>query len=279
MRNTLLFIVLLVSGTLQAQHSTLRFTDEAINLSQKSVLVVPFESKMYLSDINKALAENNNLSSDQIIQRFTAAIDQSIYYAFQEKCKISSFYSIEDTSVTEDLNYIYDNLQLEYELVSVTEDKSKAEQLKAKLKKKEDNSYQRGQVNNGQIITTRDVRERYMKTVITDQKMLDSMHFKFDNDYFLFVNQLDIKNDYSDMIAVQQGSFDRVAQLHYTLYAKDGSILTTGISKTTFSKLQNDINKIISENFPILAYQIFEDLFPSEEENSGSKINLKKPWK
>ena len=279
MRNTLLFIVLLVSGTLQAQHSTLRFTDEAINLSQKSVLVVPFESKMYLSDINKALAENNNLSSDQIIQRFTAAIDQSIYYAFQEKCKISSFYGIEDTSVTEDLNYIYDNLQLEYELVSVTEDKSKAEQLKAKLKKKEDNSYQRGQVNNGQIITTRDVRERYMKTVITDQKMLDSMHFKFDNDYFLFVNQLDIKNDYSDMIAVQQGSFDRVAQLHYTLYAKDGSILTTGISKTTFSNLQNDINKIISENFPILAYQIFEDLFPSEEENSGSKINLKKPWK
>ena len=279
MRNTLLFIVLLVSGTLQAQHSTLRFTDEAINLSQKSVLVVPFESKMYLSDINKALAENNNLSSDQIIQRFTAAIDQSIYYAFQEKCKISSFYGIEDTSVTEDLNYIYDNLLLEYELVSVPEDKSKAEQLKAKLKKKEDNSYQRGQVNNGQIITTRDVRERYMKTVITDQKMLDSMHFKFDNDYFLFVNQLDIKNDYSDMIAVQQGSFDRVAQLHYTLYAKDGSILTTGISKTTFSKLQNDINKIISENFPILAYQIFEDLFPSEEENSGSKINLKKPWK
>ena len=279
MRNTLLLIVLLVSGTLQAQHSTLRFTDEAINLSQKSALVVPFESKMYLSDINKALAENNNLSSDQIIQRFTAAIDQSIYYAFQEKCKISSFYGIEDTSVTEDLNYIYDNLQLEYELVSVTEDKSKAEQLKAKLKKKEDNSYQRGQVNNGQIITTRDVRERYMKTVITDQKMLDSMHFKFDNDYFLFVNQLDIKNDYSDMIAVQQGSFDRVAQLHYTLYAKDGSILTTGISKTTFSKLQNDINKIISENFPILAYQIFEDLFPSEEENSGSKINLKKPWK
>ena len=257
MRNTLLFIVLLVSGTLHAQHSTLRFTDEAINLSQKSVLVVPFESKMYLSDINKALAENNNLSSDQIIQRFTAAIDQSIYYAFQEKCKISSFYGIEDTSVTEDLNYIYDNLQLEYELVSVTEDKSKAEQLKAKLKKKEDNSYQRGQVNNGQIITTRDVRERYMKTVITDQKMLDSMHFKFDNDYFLFVNQLDIKNDYSDMIAVQQGSFDRVAQLHYTLYAKDGSILTTGISKTTFSNLQNDINKIISERFPIFVYQIF----------------------
>ena len=279
MKSTLLFVALLVCGILQAQHSTLRFTDEAINLSQKSVLVVPFESKMYLSDINKSLAESNNLTSSQIIKRFTAAIDQSIYYAFEQKCKVSSFYGIEDTSVTQDLNYIYDNLQLEYELVSVTEDKTKAEKLKAKLKKKEDNSYQRGQVNNGEIVTTRDVRERYMKTVITDQHMLDSMHFKFDNDYFLFVNQLDINNDYSDMIAVQQGNYNRIVKLHYTLYQKDGSILTTGISKTTFSNRQNDINKIITENFPILAHQIFEDLFPPEEESTGPKVNLKKPWK
>lgn len=279
MRSTLLFFALFVCGILQAQHSTLRFTDQAINLNQKSVLIVPFESKMYLSDINKSLAENNNLTSIQIIDRFTTAIDQSIYYAFQEKCKVSSFYGIEDSSVTEDLNYVYDNLQLEYELVSVTEDKTKAEKLKAKLKKKEGNSYKRGQINNGEIITTRDVRERYMKAVVTDNKMLDSMHFRFNNDFFLFINQLDITNDYSDMVAVQQGSYNRIVQLHYTLYTKDGLILKTGISKTTFSNHQNDINKIVSENFPILAYQIFEDLFPPEEESASPKVNLNKPWK
>ncbi len=279
MRSTLLFLALLTCGIIQAQHSTLRFTDQAINLNQKSILIVPFESKMYLSDINKSIAENNNLTSNQIINRFTTAIDQSIYYAFQEKCTVNSFYGIEDTAVTADLNYVYDNLKLEYELVSVTEDKTKAEKLKAKLKKKEDNSYNRGQINNGEVITKADFRERYMKTVVTDQKMLDSMHFKFDNDYFLFVNQLDIKNDYSDMIAVQQGNFKRIVQLHYTLYAKDGAILTTGISKTAFSNHQNDINKIISENFPILAYQIFEDLFPPEEEGTSPKVNLKKSWK
>ncbi len=272
-------MAVLFCGSIKAQHSTLRFTDQAINLSQKSVLVVPFENKMYLSDINKALAEHNNLSSDQIIARFTAAIDQSIYYAFQEKCKVSSFYGIKDSTVVEDLSYVYDNLDLEYELVSNTEDKSKAEQLKAKLKKKEDNTYQKGQINNGQVITTRDIRERYIKTIIKDQQMLDSMHFKFDNDYFLFVNQLDIKNDYSDMIAVQQGSFDRIIHLHYTLYSKDGNILTTGISKTSFSNRENDINKIITNNFPILAQYIFEDLFPPIEEKSDSKIKLKNPWK
>jgi len=279
MKNILLFMVMLFCGFIQAQHSTLRFTDQAINLSQKSVLVVPFESKMYLSDMNKALAEYNHLTSEQIIARFTAGIDQSIYYAFQEKCKVSSFYGMQDTAVVEDLSYVYDNLTLEYELVSNTEEKNKAEQLKAKLKKKKHDTYQRGQINNGQVVTARDVRERYIKTVIKDQRMLDSMHFKFDNDYFLFVNQLDIKNDYSDIVAVQHGKFERVVRLHYTLYSKEGSILTTGISRTNFSNHQNDINVIISENFPILAHQIFEDLFPTEAEKSNSKINLKKLWK
>jgi len=279
MKTSLLSAAILLGLSIQAQHSTLRFTDNTINLSQKSVLVVPFESTMYISDINKALAETNSLTSNQIIQRFTTAIDQSIYYAFSEKCSVSSFYQVDDSSAVEDLKYIFDNLELEYELVSKTEDKSKAKKLKDKLKRKEDDSYQRGRIRNGQIETKRDVRERYMKAVISDNSMLDSMHFKFNNDFFLFVNQLDIKNDYSDMIAVQQGTFDRIIQLHYTLYAKDGSILTTGISKTYFSNKENNINNIITNNFPILARYIFEDLFPPAEDKPNSKIKLKNPWK
>lgn len=279
MRLRLLFTGILFCGIAQAQHSTLRFTDQAVNLNQKSVLVVPFESKMYRSDINKALAEYNNLNSAQIIHRFTTAIDQSIYLAFQERCTVNSFYEVDDSTTTNALNYVFDNLTLEYELVSKTEDKSKAEQLKAKLKKKQDDSYQRGTVSQGEIVTKRDVRERYMKAVVTDNKMLDSMHFRFNNEFFLFVNQLDITNDYSDMVAVQQGRFDRIIQLHYTLYAKNGTVLTTGVSKTIFSAQQNDINLIISNNFPILAQYIFEDLFPPVEEKSDSKIKLKNPWK
>jgi hypothetical protein len=279
MKTSLLSAAILLGLSAQAQHSTLRFTDNTINLREKSVLVVPFESKMYLSDINKALAKTNSLTSNQIIQRFTKAIDQSIYYAFAEKCSVSSFYQVADSSAVEDLKYIFDNLKLEYELVSKTEKKGKAKKLKDKLKRKEEDSYQRGRITNGQIETKRDVRERYMKAVISDNSMLDSMHFKFNNDFFLFVNQLDIKNDYSDMIAVQQGIFDRIIQLHYTLYAKDGSILTTGISKTYFSNKENNINTIITNNFPILARYIFEDLFPPVEEKSNSKIKLKNPWK
>lgn len=266
-----LLLLGLLGLKVSAQHSTLRFTDAPINLNNQSLLIVPFEDRMFLSEINRQLAEKNQLTSAQIAERFIAAIDQSILYAFQAKCNVSSFYLLEDQESKTDLAYVYDHLKLEYELVSKTVEKSKAEKLKAKLKKKEDDSYQRGNIQNGQIVTKRDDRERYMKAVIKDHKMLDSMHFRFNNKFFLFVNQLDIRNAYTDGVSMQQMNYEREIKLHYTLYHQNGEILTTGVSRTTFPSTQNDINEIIKGYFPILANNIFIDLFPPDEDQSDKK--------
>jgi len=267
-----------ISSLLIAQHSTLRFTDSPIYLNQQSILLVPFEGKMFLSEINQKLAQENGLNSEQILERFTSAVDQAILYTFQERCNVSSFYAMEDKESTEDLAYVFDNLSLEYELVSKTQEKSKLEKAREKLKKKEDDSYQGGMIQGGQIVTKRDVRERYMKAVIEDQKMLDSMHFKFNNKYFLFVNQLDIRNAYSDAISMQQMNYEREIKLHYTLYHKNGEIISTGISRTTFPSNLNNIDQIIKGYFPKLAQNIYFDLFQLEEVEKENKIKLN-PWK
>lgn len=261
-----------------AQHSTLRFTNEPINLNNQSLLLVPFESVMYLSDVNRDLAIANNLTSQQILERFTSALDQSILYTFQEKCNVSSFYLLDDDESVNDLKYIFEHRKLEYELVSKTIEQTKTEKLKSKFKKKEDDSYQRGRIEGGQIITKRDDRERYMKALITDQMVLDSMSQKFSNKFFLFVNELDIRNNYTDAISMQQMKYNREIKIHYTLYHKNGEILSTGISRTEFPSTENDINVIIKSYFPILAQYIFDDLFPSEEEESKPKFGIKK-WK
>lgn len=274
----LAILLAIITIQLSAQHSTMRFTDKPINLNRQSLLLVPFESKMYITDVNKQLAEANNLSSAEILKRFTSAIDQSILYSFEQSCNVSSFYLLDDEESKTDLTYVYQNRKLAYELVSETEEKSKAEKLKSKLKKKEDTRYQGASIVGGQIVSKRDDRERYMKAVIRDQKMLDSMVSKFDNNFFLFVNELDIRTNYSDATAMQSMNYTREIKLHYTLYHKNGEILSTGISRTTFPSTQNDINVIIKRYFPILAQQIHKDLFPpeEEEEKTGKKIGLKK---
>src|SRR5699024_299726 len=106
-----------------------------------------------------------------------------------------------------------------------------------------------------------DNRERYMKAIVTDPSMLDSLHFIFDNDYFLFITELDLKNKYNQEMQMGRSDFERELKLHYTIYKKNGEIVSTGISKTTFSSNLNDIDKIVKTYFPILAEQIYADLF------------------
>lgn len=280
MRNfsALLFTLFLSGSSLLAQHSTLRFSDSPINLNNQSLLIVPFESRMFLCEINRELATENQLSVKEITDRFTSALDQSILYTFQERCDVSSFYLLEDEEAKSDLSFIYSNIKLEYELVEAAREKNGISKLKSKIKK-EDNSYQRGRIENGQVVTKRDDRERYMKAVVKEPQMLDSMHYKFNNKYFLFVNELDIKNIYEGAHQMAQMDFEREIKLHYTLYQKNGEILSTGVSKTHFPAKLNDINLIIKNYFPILAQQIYADLFPSEGNEAGdSKFNLKK-WK
>jgi len=279
MRHFLSIFISLIVLSASAQHSTLRFQDEPFMLDHQSILIVPFESKMYLSDVNGDLARANGLNSQQIIDRFTNALDQSLYYTFKERTKVTSFYTLDDDTAQSSLNYIYNNVDLEYELVKREDEKKNGfTKLKSKLEKKEDESYDRGGINNGEIVTKSDPRERYMKAVVTDQQMLDSMHLSFNNEFFLFLNELDFKNVYGDAISMQRMEYNRELKVHFTLYKKDGLILATGISSTLVPASENDINEITSTYFPILAKQIFDALFEDEEEKSSAS-KLKMPWK
>jgi len=271
-------LFLLGSAGLTAQHSTMNFSDSPFTLNHQSLLLVPFESKMFLSDITKELMEHNQMKYEEIVEQFTNGIDQSIYHTFRKKCDVSSFYALNNEAAKSNLSYIYQNLKLEYELISKTKKQSKLKQLKQKFQSNRDDDYHRGELREGQIITKKDERERYMKAVVEDQKMLDSMHFVFNNTYFLFVNQLDIKNQYKGAIAMQNMNYQRAITLHYTLYRKSGEILTTGISKTTFPATQNDINVIIKNYFPILAQNIYQDLFETEADSKEKTSNFR-IWK
>ena len=279
MQRFLLLCVLTLIGTEStlAQHSTLNFSSDPIRLNQQSILMVPLQQKMFITDINKDLADANKMTSSQLIDRFTTAIDQVFRYTFEDKCTLSSFYLIEDQEAEEDLRYIYENLGLEYELVSKTIEKKGIEKFKSKIKKPKDEDYQRGQIHNGEIITRRDPRERYMKAVVKDPKMLDSMQTKFGNRFFLFVNELDINTVYGNTHEMSRMNYEREIKLHYTLYHENGEILSTGISKTRFPSQLNDIDLIIKNYFPKLAEYIYDDLFPPPEEGKP-KINLS-PWK
>lgn len=254
----LLFILYCSASAVYSQHSVMNFSDEFINMNHQSLLLIPFEPHMYQSDINRELYEANGLDSYEIRERFIAGIDQSFFYTFNKKCDVSSFYYLDENNRTQDLSFVYNNRTLEYIHVESTKEDDALASIKSVFKKRKTEN---ARIENGQIVSEIKEGEKYMKAV-ANEILIDSLRKKFHTNYILFVNELDIKNIYADVYDMSTLNYDRLVKLHYTLYSSNGKILSTGISSTTFPATENDIDNIIKNHFPILAQNIYKDLFP-----------------
>lgn len=260
LRNLLFLLLSLPFSFVFSQHSVMNFSDEPININHQSLLLIPFEPHMYQSDINRELFEANGLDSYEIRQRFIAGIDQSFLYTFNKKCDVNSFYYLEENDRYKDLSFVYNNRKLSYIYKSETLENDQLASIKSIFNKKKKNNNDKTRIEDGQIISKVEKGEKYMKAEANDQ-LLDSLNKKYRSDFILFVNELDIKNMYGNVYEMANMDYKRQIKLHYTLYSSNGNILSTGISSTYFPASENDINTIIEEYFPLLAQNIYKDLF------------------
>ncbi len=262
----LLALFIPFSTLLFAQHSTRMYIDEPFDLNEQTILLIPFEADMYLSDANSAIAKYNSLETIEIIERFRRAVDQNILHTF-ENCDVNSFYDMDQDSAHNILNHIRENVRMEYELVPKNNRENPAKTLATKFKRKPKKQSNNG-IKNGQIVSKRDEKERYMKAIVTNDKIIDSLTKKFDVDYCIFITELDFNNIYTESMHLGSTDNERELKLHYTIYRNDGLMLSTGISKTKLPSHINNINQIIGNYFPILTQQIYDDLIREESRSN-----------
>lgn len=239
----------------------MNFSDDYISMSNKSLLIIPFEPFMYQSEINRELHKENQMEGEEICKNFAEGIDESFRYVFKDKCNVSSFYYLEENKRYQDLSFVFQNRKLEYvQNEAVQENTGKG--LKAFLSGKNQNTASEGLIA-GEVVSIEDNKRKYMKAV-ANELLIDSLRRQFKSDFILFINQLDIKNMYGSVYEMANMDYNRKIDLHYTLYNSDGNILSTGISSTVFPATENDIHHIIADYFPVLAKNIYEDLFSND---------------
>lgn len=248
-------------------------TDEESGVSYKSsVLIIPFEAKMYFSDIDKDVSQKTELNFHEIKAKFRAALDQNIFIALKKYYNPLSFYSIEPEEAKQDLMYIYNSIGYKYEVVpqeEVVEKETVGKKLISKLKKKEkkENEYIEAGIQNGQIVSKVDNREKYMKTKITNENLLPNLDKKYKAQYYLFINQLDIKRAADMRYLATDEAYQREIKVHYTIIDSKGNIASSGAIKSRFSSNQNDIDKIIKAQFPLIAERIVNNLLGPDQAN------------
>lgn len=270
MKNIVLaFVAVMISFVTVAQNTTTGDSQSSGLTNQIAVLIIPFETKMYFSDIDRDISQKTELNFHQIKAKFRAALDQNIYIALKKYYKPLSFYSIEPTEAKKELAYIYNSIGYKYEVVpeeEVVEKETVGKKLIGKFKKKEkEEEYIEAGVRNGQVVSQVDNREKYMKTAISNEKLLPNLDKQYKASYYIFINQLDIKRAADSRYLATDEAYQREIKVHYTIFDSSGKEVSSGAIKSRFPSGQNEIDKIIKDQFPLIAERIVSNMVGTDQ--------------
>lgn len=221
--------------------------------SQHEIMIIPFEPKLYRSEIDAAIARKTGLSHKQIRERFRYGLAANLLVETGKNHR-AILMNESETGLAADLQYIYKSIGYQYRLVpgeEVAERKSAAARLIGKFSKKTDEEpAEEGGIKEGQVAASTQTGERYMSTKIINPNMLDYLTAKYGTSIYVFINQLDLigaaDNDYRDYAAED---YKRIIKVHYTILNSEGKELDGGAVKYLFSSRINDMNTIIKELF------------------------------
>ncbi len=254
---TFIPLFFLALGSLSAQKDTAVIDT---SYQYKKVMIIPFEENMYVCNIQNQLATTSHMNSAQIVRSFrygaAAALQNKFLYLYSTT---SLIHLVEDS--LKDLRRVYGSISRSYEPI-VEEPKEEAKGLAPVLKKFESKQQKKQggeegtRVQNGQIISHQNSTPRFMNTMIRDPKLLGYLSEKYGTDLFVFLNEMDIENDLSDLVKVSENNYNRILKFHYTVYNHSQQIISKGVVSTTFPCTENNVGTIVKIYFPQIALKL-----------------------
>lgn len=210
------------------------------------VMIIPFEPKLYMSEIDQQINQETKLSAKEIKFRFRDGLNEEMYRAFKFS-KYNVVDLMEDTAkYRKDVEGIYQYLSYDY-LKVPNQENYKAPEKEKKEKK----------INKGQLVVETHSEARFMNANITNPKLVPGLYNHYKTDVFVFLNELELK-------AAGSGNFDaysidkgrRKIIVHYTVYTFEGKEINSGIAEEEFDTALNNPKKIIEKHFSKIAATI-----------------------
>jgi hypothetical protein len=229
-------------------------------LRQISVLFIPFKSRMYVSDADKAILSESKMEYSRMVSRFSSSLIQIL------KRKASKYYKCYDpfdkTNLRDSINY----LSTIYDAVGYKARKASGGDFGESITK-------------GQVTVASAEEEKYIESVVSDQKIFEFMNENFNCDFYFFINQFEIKNDLSDYAAVGTNTYVRNIKVHFTVFDRKGKNMAGKIVKGNFPSRTNSVEEIIRIAFPGICDQLVMEIPAVNKKTQRIKFpsfNLKK---
>lgn len=224
-------------------------------LKKYKIMIIPFENRMYMSEIDYQINKETKLNAKQIKASMRDGVNEQLYKKLKNKMTVVDL--LDDTVKTKkDLADIYQYLAYEYQKVPDQNN------YKPPVKEKDEKTVQKGQLV---VETNNDAR--FMNAKLKNATLVPYLTGKYKTNVYLFINELDIKA-LNGSPADFNASSERKIIVHYTVYTSDAKEINSGVAEVALPTNVNSISKIsqvyFSQIADIIASRIEKALLPKK---------------
>lgn len=254
---------------------------ESASINEKKVLIIPFEPRLYRSELDKEIVQKTGKNIEVIRNQFRNGLTNELFISVKQSGFTPLVLSEENANQKNDLRYIYQSIAHEYVEMPMEEKqqvenpgiRGLVEKTKDKLETKKESEKQENGVQNGQITSSNSNAPKYMNVQITNPNLLQTLAKTYETKYFIFVNQLDLLNAYENTTAnYETENYKKAVKIHYTILDIDGKEIKSGAYRNTFPNNFNNPELIIESSFRGLTNSISKHIpGPQIQENTTTK--------
>lgn len=259
MRILLLLTSVFLAGACFAQDQTIQRDKQKIKMGfdstrKASVLVIPFETKMYMSQIDQQICNRHRIGFNELVDKMRLNLADIIAFKLEECMPAYSLYKPKSDSLMQQLHYTYTSVMYAYRKLEnpevntnpVKKDSSRIlPQLKFPQKKnmekaKTENGGSR--IENGQIVSEKESAEKFMDVDVINPNLLNELSAIYNSTCFVFINQLDLlySPESADQIRIK---------VHYSIIALSGKKQYSGASVCYMPSHISDLSEIKNDYF------------------------------
>ncbi|MCB9230287.1 MAG: hypothetical protein H6581_01370 [Bacteroidia bacterium] len=230
--------------------------------SAVKVMVIPFHpTKMYFSDCDRDLAKNSSLRREDVRMHFQAGMDYAAENWIEKRYESMNLFQMKDSLSKELLDSFYTQVSYAYDIPTrkiLKKKKNIFKEMKEKISEATGKAEDDPEVDSYTTVEAED--EQYMRGTIRNPEFLKRMNEIYQPDFYVFVNQFEIKTDYEKCIDRELNTFRRRIKVHFNIYNPEGQMVYGDVITAKYDSNTNKVNKIIQDNFGFLAEYIKEAL-------------------
>lgn len=237
-----LFLMLIYSHVFSQEQPSTRNIKDKNSSHQETILLIPFENKMYMSEIDYYINKETKLNQKQIRYAFRDGLNEQLYHAFKKR-KFNVIDLMSDTiKYQKDLKKIYGNIT--YDFVSIPDQNNYQPPKKEKKEKG---------IQQGQVVAVTETENKFMNTRVLSPVLIPYLYDKYKARYYVFINELDLKASAVNPSDFIPQNAKRKIIVHYTIYSVDAKEINSGIAEVEADIKDNDPNKIQKKYFSVIA--------------------------